>query len=93
MEIEYDPDKRLKTLTERGLDFEDAPLVLDGPQLTRADDRYDYGEERLFTVGQLRGAIIVVVWTRRNDRVRIISMRMAHDHERRYYQEWLERSR
>jgi hypothetical protein len=30
MGITYDPDKRARTLQERGLDFEDAPIVFAG---------------------------------------------------------------
>ncbi|MDX5934925.1 BrnT family toxin [Acidithiobacillus thiooxidans] len=55
MKITYDPSKRQKTREERGLDFEEAPLVFTGKHFTREDDRRDYGETRLVTVGMLRG--------------------------------------
>jgi len=45
MKITYDPAKRQKTLEERGLDFEDAPLVFAGKHFTCEDDRKDYGKE------------------------------------------------
>ena len=57
MKITCDPSKRQKTLEERGLDFEDAPLVFAGKHFTREDDRKDYGEVRLVTVGMLREMI------------------------------------
>ena len=57
MKITYDPSKRQKTLEERGLDFEDAPLLFAGKHFTREDDRKDYGEVRLVTVGMLREMI------------------------------------
>ena len=57
MKITYDPSKRQKTLEERGLDFEDAPLLFAGKHFTRKDDRKDYGEVRLVTVGMLREMI------------------------------------
>ena len=57
MKITYDPSKRQKTLEERGLDFEDAPLLFTGKHFTREDDRKDYGEVRLVTVGMLREMI------------------------------------
>ena len=41
MEISFDPAKREKTLRERGLDFLDAPLVLEGLRLQQEDDRFD----------------------------------------------------
>lgn len=54
MKITYDPAKRQKTLEERGLDFEDAPLVFAGKHFTREDDRKDYGEVRFITAGLLQ---------------------------------------
>ena len=54
MRITFDPAKRDWTLRERGLDFLDAPLVLDGLKLEHPDDRRDYGEVRMITVGYLR---------------------------------------
>ena len=45
--------------------------------LTVEDDRQDYGEVRYITIGFLDEAMVVFVWTRRNDVHRIISMRRA----------------
>src|SRR5687767_9144166 len=44
MEISFDPAKRARTLSERGLDFADAARVFAGPTVTIEDDRQDYGE-------------------------------------------------
>jgi hypothetical protein len=41
MEIEFDQDKRDKTLQERGLDFAGAAEVFAGPTLTEQDARFD----------------------------------------------------
>lgn len=46
MEIEFDSDKRGKTLAERGLDFARAGEVFAGPTATAKDDRQAYGEDR-----------------------------------------------
>ena len=51
--------------------------------LTVEDDRQDYGEVRYITIGFLDEAMVVLVWTRRNDVHRIISMRRANERERR----------
>lgn len=51
MQIEFDPDKRDKTLTERGLDFAHAGEVFAGVNVTAEDARFDYGEPRFTTVG------------------------------------------
>lgn len=81
MKITFDPAKRDKTLTERGIDVADAAEVFLGPTLDRPDDRFDCGETRIVTVGHLRGRMMVIVWTPRGDARHIISMRKANDRE------------
>jgi uncharacterized DUF497 family protein len=71
MIIEFDTVKREKTLFERGLDFADVDKIFDGLHFIVRDDRLDYGEERFFTVGELNGRLVVIVWTPRNDARRI----------------------
>ena len=44
MQIEFDTDKRNKTLAERGLDFAQAVDIFAGPVMTLPDQRQDYGE-------------------------------------------------
>jgi uncharacterized protein len=83
--ITFDPVKRDSTLAVRGLDFADASDVLAGPKYQFADDRIDYGEVRITTVGHLNGRMVVVVWTRRDADRHIISMRKANDREQRKY--------
>ena len=87
----WDETKRLKALAERGLDFADAELVIQGSrQYTRRDDRRDYGEVRFITVGFLRGRFVVVTWTPREGERRIISMRHGHDREKERFQRYLD---
>lgn len=81
MEISYDEAKRQKTLQERGLDFSDAPKVFAGAWLVIPDDRFDYGEERFISYGELEGRPVAMVWTWRNGTRRIISMRHVHAEE------------
>lgn len=86
MEISFDSPKRDKTLAERGLDFADAVEVFSGPLFEQDDDRFDYGERRIITVGLLRGRMVVVVWSPRGAVRHIISMRKANDREQARYQ-------
>ena len=81
MQIEFDTDKRDRTLAERGLDCARVAEVFAGCQLTRLHDRTDYGEERFVTAGWLDGRIVLVVWTLRGDARRIISMRKTNERE------------
>ena len=85
MRIEFDEAKRAETIKARGLDMARAADVLAGATLTVEDDRQDYGEVRYITVGFLDEAMVVLVWTRRDDAHRIISMRRANERERRLY--------
>ena len=87
MAISYDPAKRDETLAERGLDFADAERVIDGRKDQFVDARFDYGEERITTVGFLGERMVVVVWTRRDEDRHIISMRKANEREQRRYQD------
>ena len=82
MKITYDPVKRAVTLAERGIDFEDAAEVFSGDTLDYPDDRRDYGEQRMLTVGRLRGRMVIVVWTPRGNARHVISMRKANAREK-----------
>jgi uncharacterized protein (DUF4415 family) len=79
MLIEFDSEKRVQTLADRGLDFADAPLVMSGDQLTMLDTRIDYGEARFITVGFIESIMVMVVWTPRGEVRRIISMRKCNE--------------
>jgi uncharacterized DUF497 family protein len=85
MAISYDPAKRDETLAARGLDFADAETVFAGLLTESPDDRSDYGEERIVTVGYLGERMVVVVWTPRGEDRHIISMRKANKREQRRY--------
>ena len=86
MKITYDPAKRFRTLSERGLDFEDAPKMFAGPTLTLPDERQDYGEPRFQTYGLLEGRLIMTVWTERGESRHIISVRKCNDREKARFQ-------
>jgi uncharacterized DUF497 family protein len=81
MDITYDPDKRARTLRERGLDFEDAPIVFAGLTLDVEDTRKDYGETRMICYGKLEGRLVVIGYTPRGADRHIFSMRKANTRE------------
>lgn len=81
MRISYDPTKRQKTLDERGLDFEDAPVVFAGLTIEIEDTRQDYGEMRLICFGYLAGRMVVIGYTPRGTTRHIFSMRKANERE------------
>jgi uncharacterized DUF497 family protein len=83
--IVFDPEKRQKTLENRGLDMARAGEIFDGDVLTVADERVDYGEPRFISIGWLDGRMVVLVWTPRDGDRRVISMRKANEREQSAY--------
>lgn len=81
MELIWDEKKRRATFDNRGLDFAEAGEVINSRSVTVADTRMDYGETLFITVGFLRKRMVVVVWSRRGETQRIISMRKANERE------------
>ena len=81
MRITFDPTKRDKALSERGLDFDDAALIFEGVTLEIEDTRKDYGEMRVICYGMLEGRMVVVGYTPRGADRHIFSMRKANERE------------
>jgi len=79
--VTFDPAKREKTLTERGLDFADAMTVFEGTTIEVEDTRKDYGERRIVSYGLLAGRMVVVGYTPRGAVRHVFSMRKANDRE------------
>jgi hypothetical protein len=92
MEISFDPAKRAVTMQDRGLDFADVADVFAGKVLNFPDERHDYGESRIITVGKLRGRMVIVVWTPRGEARHVFSMRKANDREKARFGQRLEES-
>ena len=68
--------------------FEDAIKIFDGPTLERVDDRFDYGELRIYAIGLVNGVETAVTYTDvSEDERRVISARKAERHERETYWE------
>ena len=89
MKCAWDEAKNRKNLAKHGLSFEDAEAVFSGPCVTFEDDRFDYGEERLITLGLLAGRLVVIAHAPRDGGTRIISMRKANRREQKIYQKRL----
>ena len=85
MEIEFDPDKEDRNRLRHGLGFSGADRIFEGFRIDAEDDREDYGETRYVTLGRIGRQVVVCVWTPRDDRARIISLRKAEKDEREIY--------
>ena len=87
MSYEWDPAKNRATLARHGVDFADAVAVFeDALALTRPDPEAR-GEHRSVTLGvDAFGRFLVVVYTERDARIRIVSARLATKQERKSYE-------
>ena len=83
--IGWDERKRRTNLKRHGFDFVDTEEVFTGVTFTYEDDRFPYGEQRLVTLGLLRGVVVSIVHTEQDDHIHIISMRKATKREREIY--------
>ena len=86
MHYGWDEEKNSSNIARHGIAFEDAKRIFEGPTVERVDDRFDYGEIRVYAIGLVNGFEITVIYTDRdNEERRIISAWRAEPHERRYY--------
>jgi hypothetical protein len=85
MRFEWDEAKCLANVKKHNLSFEDAWIVFAGETLTVPDLRFNYGEKRMITFGLLAGRLVAIVYVKRGNKIRIISMRKANERERKIY--------
>jgi uncharacterized DUF497 family protein len=86
MSYTWDPAKNRRNVARHGVAFEDAVRIFEGPTLALVDDRYEYGEVRVYAIGIVNGVEMTVIYTEvsRTQR-RIISAWRAERHEREAY--------
>ena len=88
MELEWDPAKAASNTEKHGIDFADAAIALEDPLALTLRDPASEGEERFISLGMdAFGRLLVVVFTTRGERIRLISARSATNRERRQYEE------
>ncbi len=77
MEFEWDGQKSLRNLAERGFGFDDAIRIFAGRVFIWQDVRFAWGEDRFCAVGGIEGRFFTVVFTDRPTARRIISARRS----------------
>jgi uncharacterized protein len=82
--ISYDENKRQTNLKKHGIDLADCVSIFDHPMITKEDNRENYGEQRLQSLGLLNAIVVFMVWTDRQH-PHIISVREASKYEQKYY--------
>ena len=90
LRFEWDAKKNRANAAKHGIAFENASRAFSGPMLSRIDDRRDYGEERWIGLGRIDDVVVVIAYTVRSDKVRIISARKANRNETKAYEQALD---
>ena len=87
MAYEWDPAKNRANLAKHGVDFADAVAVFEDELALTRPDPDSRAERRFLTLGvDAFGRHLIVVFTERGARIRIISARLASKQERRAYE-------
>ena len=87
MEVEWDPNKAAINLQKHGVRFSGAESVLFDPNALSFEDTTAQGELRFIAIGMDHlWRLLVVVYTDRGNRVRLISARSATRSERQKYE-------
>ena len=87
--LEWDEGKHAANLAKHGVDFADLLELFEDETATEPDERFQYEEDRLLTLGILNGRVIAVAHTETevgsDISIRIISARKAEKHEQEHY--------
>lgn len=85
--LEWSADKAAVNLRKHGVDFADAALVFTDDLALTMQNPHSVDEWRYLTMGNdAGGRLLVVAFTWRGDRIRLISARTATRQERRRYE-------
>jgi uncharacterized DUF497 family protein len=91
--FEWDEAKNRANRAKHGIPFESVRSCFSGPLLVSADTRFEYGEARWLAIALLDVVPIVIAYTERKGRIRIISARKANRHERKIFEAHLAKIR
>ncbi|MHB1273764.1 MAG: BrnT family toxin [Rhodanobacter sp.] len=84
--VEYDSAKAEANKRKHGVSFADAEQALRDPNAATMEDPDAEDEPRFVTLGMdAAGRLLLVVWTPRGDRVRVVSARKASRQETNIY--------
>lgn len=84
-QFEWDSDKNRINQDKHRIAFEDAKTLFDEPHLRLLCANHD--ERRWIALGPVDGRLIAVIYTERENRIRLISARATRKSERKIYQE------
>ena len=89
MKFEWDENKAKSNVVKHGITFSEAVTIFADPYLLFTEDsQHSQEEEREWAIGVAEnGSLIVVVFTIRDETIRIISARKATRNERKQYEQ------
>lgn len=91
MQFEWDDEKEKINIVKHGIDFTTAARVFkDENRLEIYDKEHSETEDRYITIGIIDEVayLVMVVYTEREDAIRLISARKATNQERRMYYDY-----
>jgi uncharacterized DUF497 family protein len=88
VQVEWDPAKAIENVSNHGVEFTEAMTVFGDPlEVVIPDPDHSIGERRFLSVGlSSAGRLLVVAYTERQQRIRLISAREATARERKTYE-------
>ena len=86
MKYEWDEEKRSGNIKKHGVDFIDIIAFEWDTAIISEDTREEYGEQRFVSYGFIEDRLHCVIFTKRDDTIRIISMRKANRKEQKNYE-------
>ena len=85
MEFTFDATKNARNVAMQGLSFHQAAAFECDSALIVEDTRKDYGERRFQALGLIAARLHVLVFTQREAKVHVISLRKANKREVKQY--------
>lgn len=89
LDFDWDEDKAIANLKKHKISFEEAKTVFADPfSITVNDPKHSLDEHRFVDIGSAaKGKVLVVSYTQRGEKIRLISCRKSTKAERKIYEE------
>ena len=58
----WDEAKNRRNIKDHGIAFDDAKRIFESPTVERVDDRFEYGEVRVYAIGLVNSLEITVLY-------------------------------
>lgn len=85
--FEWDVQKNLINQKKHGISFEEAMQMWQKPYVEVENIAYTKTEKRSAILGNIGERLYVAIWTKRKDKIRLITVRRARKNEEKIYKE------